>query len=82
MADTVLSKPASESSKADPELWAECIGSAKPEDEYLDLIRSTGFKEVTVLDHFVYFEKSPNESTRTAARDLGAHTIVLTGRKS
>jgi SAM-dependent methyltransferase len=81
LADIVLSEPAGEAAKADPELWAECIVGAEPEAEYLDLIDSAGFEELAVLDHFDYFEKSPNESTRTAARDLGAHTIVLAARQ-
>lgn len=81
IADIVLSEPASAESKADPELWAECIVGAEPSEVYLDLIRSAGFDDVTVIDRIDYFLRSPNESTRKAAKGLGAHTIVLTGRK-
>jgi len=82
ISDIVLSQPASEKSKADPQLWAECIVGAVPESEYVDLSRSVGFDDVAVIDRLDYFAKSANESTRKAAQGLGAHTIVITGRKS
>lgn len=81
IADIVLSEPASQESKADPELWAECIVGAEPTEVYLDLIRSAGFENVSVIDRLDYFSRSPNESTRKAAKGLGAHTAVLTGQK-
>lgn len=81
VADIVLSKPVSDASKADPQLWAECIVGAVPEDDYLDLARSAGFDDVAVIDRLDYFARSSNESTRKVAKGLGAHTIVLTGRK-
>lgn len=81
IADIVLSKPVSDSSKSNAQLWAECIVGAEPVDVYLDLIRSAGFKQVTVIDRLDYFARSSNESTKKAAKGLGAHTIVLTGKK-
>lgn len=81
ISDIVLSKPVSDASKADPQLWAECIVGAEPEAVYLDLIRAAGFENVAVLDRLDYFARSSNESTRKAAAGLGAHTVVLTGRK-
>lgn len=82
IADIALSEPVSESSKANPELWAECIVGAEPEEVYLDLVRSAGFEDVAVIDRLDYFARSSNESTREVAKSLGAHTIVFTGRKS
>ncbi len=82
ISDIVLSKPVSVKSKANPQLWAECIVGAVPERDYLDLVRSAGFEDVVVIDRLDYFAKSSNESTRKAAQDLGAHTIVVTGRIS
>lgn len=81
IADIVLTEPVSAGTKADPELWAECIVGAEPAEEYLDLIRSAGFEGVAVLDRIDYFSRSPDEGTRKAAEGLGAHTIVLTGEK-
>lgn len=80
IADIVLSKPVSDKSKADPQLWAECIVGAEPEEEYLRLVRAAGFEDVVVIDRLDYFARSSNEGTRKSAQGLGAHTIVLTGR--
>lgn len=81
ISDIVLTKPVSEKSKANAQLWAECIVGADPVSDYLDTIRSAGFKNVTVIDRLDYFARSSNESTKKAAKDLGAHTVVITGRK-
>lgn len=81
ISDIVLSKPVSAESKANAQLWAECIVGAEPVNEYLDMIRAAGFKEVIVIDRLDYFDRSTHESTRKSAKNLGAHTIVLTGRK-
>ena len=82
ISDIVLSKPVSETSKANPQLWAECIVGAEPEGVYVDLVRAAGFENVAVVDRLDYFARSSNESTRRAAQGLGAHTVVLTARKS
>lgn len=81
IADIVLSTPVSGKSKSDPQLWAECIVGAEPVEEYLQLIRSAGFKDVTVIDRLDYFDRSPNANTKKVAKGYGAHTVVLTGRK-
>lgn len=82
ISDIVLTKPVSAKSKSDSALWAECIVGAEPEHDYLELIRQAGFDDVLIIDRLDYFARSDNESTRNAARDLGAHTIVLTAQKS
>lgn len=81
ISDIVLSKPVPEKSKTNAQLWAECIVGAEPVNDYLDIARSAGFKNVTVIDRLDYFAQSSNESTKKAAKGLGAHTIVLTGQK-
>lgn len=81
IADIVLTKPVSESSKANAALWAECIVGAEPEQVYLDLVRQAGFEDVLVVDRLDYFARSDSESTRNAAQNLGAHTVVLTAQK-
>jgi SAM-dependent methyltransferase len=82
IADIVLSKPVAAGSKANPQLWAECIVGAVPEEDYLLLIREAGFSDVSIIDRLDYFARSSNESTRKSAKGLGAHTIVLSGRKA
>lgn len=81
ISDIVLSKAVSDKSKANPQLWAECIVGAEPVEVYLGLIRGAGFQNVTVIDRLDYFARSSNQSTKKAAKGLGAHTIVLSGQK-
>lgn len=81
IADIVLKKPVSEKSKANAQLWAECIVGAEPVDEYTDIIRSAGFKKPSVIDRLDYFSGSSNDNTRKVAKSLGAHTVVITGQK-
>ncbi len=81
IADIVLSKPVSDKSKSNAQLWAECIVGAEPSRVYSDLIRTAGFRNVAVIDRLDYFDRSTNENTKKAAKGLGAHTVVLTGQK-
>jgi ubiquinone/menaquinone biosynthesis C-methylase UbiE len=81
IADIVLGKPIKESSRENPQLWAECIVGAVLEDEYLELFRKAGFQEVKVIRDFDYFSKSPEADTREVAAKYGAKTVVLQGRK-
>lgn len=82
IADIVLSRQVSAKSKSNSELWAECIVGAEPEEIYLDIIREAGFENIAVIDRLDYFERSDNESTRNVARDLGAHTVVITATRT
>jgi ubiquinone/menaquinone biosynthesis C-methylase UbiE len=82
ISDIVLSKEISEKSKANPQLWAECIVGAVPEEAYLHLIRDAGFREVEVLDRIDYFAASRSTSTRQAAHQFGASSITLRGVKA
>ncbi len=77
VADIVLSKPVSEKSRSNAQLWAECIVGAEPVELYLEMVRTAGFEQVRVIDQFDYFERSANEGTKASARGLGAHTIVI-----
>ncbi len=81
ISDIVLGRDLSEKSRNNPQLWAECIVGAMPQEAYLQLIRSAGFEDVQILDTLNYFEKSPNESTKKTAQQYGAITITVVGRK-
>ena len=81
VSDIVLTKPVGAKSKANAQLWAECGVGAEPVNDYLDIVREAGFKDVVVIDRLDYFDRSSNENTKQSAKSLGAHTIVLTGRK-
>lgn len=82
VSDIVLRREIGEKSRSNPQLWAECIVGAAPQDAYIGLIRSAGFEEVRIVDtREEYFEKSPSDSTRNAARQFGAIALTVTATK-
>jgi SAM-dependent methyltransferase len=80
ISDIALRTPVSESSRADPQLWAECVVGAIVEEEYLSLLRAARL-DVEVIGEMDYFAGSVSASTRRAAHGLGAHAIIIRGRK-
>ena len=82
ISDIVLGRDLSEKSRNNPQLWAECIVGAMPEDRYLELIRNAGFTDVLVLNRTDYFEKSSSNATKDVARQYGAIAITLSARKA
>jgi ubiquinone/menaquinone biosynthesis C-methylase UbiE len=78
IADIMVSRPAGDRARADPKLWAECVVGASLEDNYLDLFRSVGFAEVSVLRRFDYFSASSSPDTRRFAGVLGARAAEIT----
>jgi len=81
ISDIVLAREISEKSKANPQLWAECIVGAVPEQAYLDLIREAGFADVRIISRIDYFDGSTSDSTKKAAHQFGASSITFTGTK-
>jgi SAM-dependent methyltransferase len=80
ISDIALAKPVSETARADPKLWAECVVGAVLEDNYLEMLRAAGL-EVEVIGRLDYFSGSVSADTRRAAAGFGAHTVVMRGRK-
>jgi SAM-dependent methyltransferase len=66
-------------SKANPQLWAECIVGAMQEQQYIDTFTAAGFTGIKVLDHLDYFAGSSNESTRNVAGYFQAESITISG---
>lgn len=81
IADIAVGNPATEECRNNPRLWAECIVGALAEDDYLDMLRVTGFVGVTVLARLDYFSRSSSTETRHVAQGLNAHSIVLRAHK-
>lgn len=81
IADIVLATPVSEACRSDPRLWAECVVGAVLEDDYVDLYRAAGFRDVRVLSHLDYFAGSASTDTREIAGALGARSLLLRGAK-
>jgi SAM-dependent methyltransferase len=83
ISDIVIKKNVDEldKSKANPQLWAECIVGAMNEGHYLSLFRTSGFKDVSVIDHLDYFAGSNSAPTRDVANYFGAESITFMGTK-
>lgn len=81
IADIIVSRPAGDAARRDPKLWAECVVGAVPEDDYLDLIRTAGFGDVSVLRRFDYFSASSSADTRRLAGVLGAKAAEIAMRR-
>ena len=79
LADIALRVPASEKSRLDPQLWAECVVGAIVEDDYVSQLRTAGL-EVEIVRQIDYFAGSASATTRRAAHALGAHAVVMHGR--
>ena len=78
ISDIALRTRVSDKSRADPQLWAECVVGAVVEEDYLALLREAGL-EVEVIGRQDYFSGSASVDTRRAANTLGAHAITLRG---
>lgn len=49
--------------RSDPELWAGCIAGALDKDDYLAVIRDSGFRDVQILKEASYPQKSGDRFT-------------------
>jgi len=78
VSDIALRTRVSEKSRADPQLWAECVVGAVLEEDYLALLQGAGL-EVEIIGRQDYFSGSVSADTRRAANSLGAHAITLRG---
>lgn len=83
ISDIVIKKNIGEldESKANPQLWAECIVGAMNEDNYLAIFSEAGFEDIAILDHLDYFAGSNSAPTRDVAGYFGAESITFVGRK-
>jgi hypothetical protein len=76
-----LGRPIKETSRENPQLWAECIVGAVMQDQYLQMFRDVGFSDVTPMSNLDYFSRSAEAETREVAASYGAQTVVFTGIK-
>ncbi|MFZ3171800.1 MAG: methyltransferase domain-containing protein [Carboxydocellales bacterium] len=56
VSDAVTKTPLPVAVKEDPENWAQCFGGAVTEEEYLETIRSVGFKKIEILKRRDYIK--------------------------
>lgn len=81
LADIVVQQDVGAVCGLNPQLWADCIGGAAVEAEYLKTIHEAGFESVDVVRRMDYFSKSTSDSTKRITKTFGAESIVLAGTK-
>ncbi|MGI0150270.1 MAG: methyltransferase domain-containing protein [Thermoplasmata archaeon] len=81
LADIVVQSDVGAVCGLNPQLWADCIGGAAVEPDYLEVIRLTGFQDVRILSRLDYFAKSTSESTKRLTKTFGAESVVVAARK-
>jgi arsenite methyltransferase len=81
LADIVVQEDVGAVCGLNPQLWADCIGGAAVEGEYLKTIRGAGFDAVKIVRRTDYFSKSSSDSTKRITKTFGAESVVLSGRK-
>jgi len=81
LADIVVEEDVGAVCGLNPQLWADCIGGAAVEKEYLATIQDAGFRDVRVLRKVDYFSKSSSESTKRITKSFGAKSVVVAAVK-
>lgn len=79
MADIVLSRPVSNTSKQDVSLWTGCIAGGLLEDELYALIEAAGFRDVAIIRGADVFSGAPQHSDAAA---FGTRGVGITARRS
>jgi len=82
LADIVVQEDVGAVCGLNPQLWADCIGGAAIESEYLETIRDAGFSDLQIVKRLDYFSKSRSESTKRITKTFGAESIVIKARKA
>ncbi|MFQ6012889.1 MAG: methyltransferase domain-containing protein [Thermoplasmata archaeon] len=81
LADIVVQEDVGAVCGLNPQLWADCIGGAAVESEYLETIEKAGFADVRVLKRLDYFSQSSSDATKRITRTFGAESVALTARR-
>lgn len=73
VSDIVIVGTMPQTVREDTDLWSSCIGGAIQKDEYVDIIRNAGFRDIQIL----------NEKTidSIAAKSFTLISITITGKK-
>jgi len=64
-----------------PQLWAECIGGAAVEEDFVRLMKSVGFKGTRAVRRVDYFSESPSPEMRRLAKTFGGSSVVIIASK-
>ncbi|MEE8198825.1 MAG: methyltransferase domain-containing protein, partial [Thermoplasmata archaeon] len=81
LADIIVQEDVGAVCGINPQLWADCIGGAAVETEYMETIQQAGFVDVQVLTRLDYFARSSSDATKRITRTFGAESVALTARR-
>ena len=81
LADIVVQSDVAATCGINPQLWADCIGGASVEKDYLAFIEEAGFKDVKIVNRLDFWAKSASDYTRKITKTFGAETIVISAVK-
>ena len=81
LADIVVREDVGAVCGLNPQLWADCIGGAAVEADYLATIQGAGFRDLAVIRRIDYFAKSSSESTKRITKTFGAESVVVAAVK-
>src|SRR5437667_339943 len=81
LADIVVQEDVGAVCGLNAQLWADCIGGAAVEADYLKTIREAGFEDLRIVKRIDYFSKSGSESTKRITKSFGAESVVISARK-
>jgi SAM-dependent methyltransferase/predicted DsbA family dithiol-disulfide isomerase len=81
LADIVVQSDVAATCGVNPQLWADCIGGAAVESDYVAYIGEAGFRDVQVVKRLDYFAKSASDYTRKITKTFGAESVVVSAVK-
>ncbi len=81
VADIIVQEDVGAVCGINPQLWADCIGGAAVESEYMRTIADAGFVGTQVLKRIDYFSQSSSDATKRITRTFGAESVALTARR-
>ncbi|MEE9164616.1 MAG: methyltransferase domain-containing protein, partial [Thermoplasmata archaeon] len=81
VADIIVQEDVGAVCGINPQLWADCIGGAAVEAEYMKTIAAAGFVDTQVRKRIDYFSQSSSEATKRITRTFGAESVALTARR-
>src|SRR5438132_12848602 len=77
IADIVVQEDVGAVCGLNPQLWADCIGGAAVEADYLKTIRAAGLADLRIVKRIDYFSKSGSESTRRSTKSFRADSGLV-----
>ena len=79
LADVVVARELKMEARANPDLWAACIGGALPEPELFEVAAAAGLLDGRITERFDCFRDTSAEAK--VSKDLRVHAVNFFARK-